>query len=59
MRFGPIDATEATLTMMAVMIFTSIVGSGAWGTKVRNYANSCVTKGGDWVFMASLLNQYH
>ena len=34
MRFGQIDATEAQMTMMLIMIFTAIVGTGFWGTKV-------------------------
>ena len=39
MRFGQIDATEAQLTMMLVMIFTAVVGTGYWGTKVRSIRN--------------------
>ena len=38
MRFGQIDATEAQLTMMLVMVFTSVVGTGYWGTKVSGKA---------------------
>ena len=34
MRFGQIDATEAQMTMMLIMVFTAIVGTGFWGTKV-------------------------
>ena len=34
MRFGRIDATEAQITMMLIMVFTAIVGTGFWGTKV-------------------------
>ena len=36
MRFGPIDATEAQITMMLIMGFTAIVGTGFWGKKVSN-----------------------
>jgi len=34
MRFGQIDATEAQMTMMLIMVFTAIVGTGFWGTKI-------------------------
>ena len=34
MRFGHIDATEAQFTMMAVMLFSGICGTQAWGYQV-------------------------
>jgi len=37
MRFGPIDATEAQITMMLIMGFTAIVGTGFWGKKLLGF----------------------
>ena len=34
MRFGQIDATEAQVTMMMIMVITAIAGTGFWGIKV-------------------------
>ena len=34
MRFGQIDATEAQVTMMLVMVVTAMAGTGFWGIKV-------------------------
>ena len=34
MRFGQIDATEAQVTMMAIMVITAMAGTGFWGIKV-------------------------
>ena len=36
MRFGQIDATEAQVTMMAIMLITAMAGTGFWGIKVSN-----------------------
>lgn len=36
MRFGQIDATEAQVTMMAIMVITAMAGTGFWGIKVSN-----------------------
>jgi len=37
MRFGQIDATEAQFTMMAVMLFSGICGTQAWGYQVFGF----------------------
>lgn len=37
MRFGRIDATEAQITMMLIMVFTATVGTGFWGTKLLGF----------------------
>jgi len=37
MRFGQIDATEAQVTMMMIMVITAIAGTGFWGIKVLGF----------------------
>ena len=37
MRFGYFDVTELNVGLMVMMVFTSIMGSNYWGTRVLNY----------------------
>merc|ERR1712018_376851 len=37
MRFGQIDATEAQVTMMMIMVITAIAGTGFWGIKLLGF----------------------
>ena len=41
MRFGRIDATEAQITMILIMVFTATLGTGFWGTKVSELIIPC------------------